>query len=742
MNKKVSTNKIKADQILKLLQLAPEKAYKKLISSIHHYFNSALANDFWDAFQKLDIEKLANQFPESSEIFYRFNTLKMFNDMNNFYEEERDLKVKFLVSLKVDRKLLVKSFFLCLELGETRIHQTNFYGYSEESLEAIKSSLAQIVPLLSGEGTEPYSVELLQYSNDLIRIQVDIALLAQYVDAFVWAGFELSINEEENGGYILSLPTENVRRKNPFILNQLKTFVKRNFKIIEAHPEISLEEHFKKIDQIWKTHEGYLSALYSSGCTITSNTPGTTALQVDNDSFLTDLTSDDATKRTVATTELELMKIEQNFHVNYRHALSQIYQPNDEIDIHALHLELEPDIFVTFYELICAMSCVIAKAHTFKHISQYPNSGSIAKVKTAIINIVAKENPGLCAMEIENFVNDEIVHNFRTLDQRYEQKAFFFFERSTIVGWFRKIEELKSKSVAELEAIVNLLSNFDSPLPFNPFYNTDGKYYFSYLTCCNFNLNQYLFDYYISDKLFKSVPDVQSHAERKFIGENHKGREVRFTYSLKSLFKTITPYVEAAVDYGNSNINFDFGDLRGEIDLVAYFENENIIMPIQVKLSNTSPKSEKRKQGWVNTQIIEKCLPQVNKDVKLLEFKQGLQFISKQLKTKIEITNPCIYPLIVTDNFFADHQLFPYGEKGHKVSCVSYFEILHLIRGRQVHSSQNYWPPFVEGNAAARLIEAIESNAFWKFLDEAANIFTFSKSLMAITKEYRIEMKV
>jgi hypothetical protein len=734
MSKQSNNIKVSVADIIQLFQTAPEQAYEQLIS-LSYYFHKQPKN-FWEAYIQLDHAKLSKQLPDSVETFNQVVWLKLFYDLNEFYKTERAKNIEELTALNPDETSLTKSLFLCLELGETSIQPTNFPNYSEESLEAIKILLREILPLLKSENKSSYSLELAQLSNNLIKIQVDSALLAEFLDAFVWADFEM-IKKENSKGFVLGLPDGKPKTENLFVLNHLKTFIKRDFERKESHPKISEEEHFKKNDPKFKTDKG-LATVYITGGTITSQIEGTTFIQVEEDYFK-DFNSEDPAVKEATTLKMLLDSQEQNFHYQYRQALSQIYQPNDEIDIHALHLEIKSNVFVTLYDLLCVMSCLIARADAFRYLSELPN-GSIKGAKFQLLHNLKQQHPELTTEQLHSSANSFFVQSLSEIEKQKDINAFVFVEYETVLNWLKKIEELKLKSEAELNAMINLLTNFESPLPYNALYKIDSKYYFSYTTCGKFNLNQLLYDNYISDKLFN--PNNKPQSEKPLVEETQKSREIRFTNSLKELFRTHTPFVEAGLEYGDPKLNYDFGDLKGEFDVIAYFEKENIIIPIQVKLSNVSPRSEKRKEEWIVNRIETKGIKQVVKDIKLLQSKSGLKFVADKLKTKNEIKAPLIYPLIVSDNFFADHLSFSFNENDDCVICVSYFELKNLLLNQKVHDKQPDWLPLENSVVASRLIEAVESNSFWDFINEFADNFKYSKTLSAITEDWKIEMTV
>ncbi|HRO74540.1 MAG TPA: hypothetical protein PLP27_00145 [Crocinitomicaceae bacterium] len=394
--------------------------------------------------------------------------------------------------------------FLCLELANTTQQSDVFPNYSEESLGAIKFLLREILPRLEKTNKTTYSDSLVHLSNNLIKAQINLALLSEFSDAFNWANFELT-QRKNSKEFVLSLPDDEPKTKNPFILNHLKTRIKRDFTRNESQPKISEEEHFKKIDPKLKTNKGLATAFYSSELTpIEKNSNnGFISLQID-DSFFEGITSNETKKRDESIAKIMLLQLEQNFHYYFRQALSQVYQPNDEVGIHTLQLEIN-GVLVSLFDLICVMSCLIAKAVGFKTINNISH-GSVNDIKQKL----------------------------------KDPQTFLFVEHENILNWLKKIEELKDKPETELNAMIELITRLDLPLPFNPLYKIDEKYYFSYESCCRFNLSRLLYDNYVSDKLFNT--DKKTKEEKTIINKIQKDREINFTNSLKELFKNFTPF--------------------------------------------------------------------------------------------------------------------------------------------------------------------------------------------------------
>lgn len=738
MSKQFYKSKPSIATLISLFSKEPEKAYEQLIDS-GHYYASRDASTFWTEFKQLDIDRLKQLFPDAKATFDKVVCLKIFYDLNEFYKIEKETCFNEIKTLNPTQKDLVKAFFLCLELGETNPQGSKFPCYSEESLKAIKHLLKEIFQKPNTVGQSGYSVTLVNISNKLLRLQLDIEFLGDFLDAIIWGGFEMNDTGNKKG-YLITIPAGQTKSKNLFILNELKNKYKRNYKRITAHPEISKEDHFLKNDPKWKTQEGIVGVIHNSSGKITEHRPGLTSIQY-NDELFINLKSEDPLQRNLAFQELFLVQQEQNFHFQFRQALSQIYFPNDEVDIHALHLQIEPNILVTLYQLICAQSCLIAIADSFRTSSEFPNGANINTFKKNCL-LHLQNKGGELTSDANEYCDDQIVNNFIEIEKHYNGNIFNFITEDILISLFARIEGLHECTKDEMLAMIKLFSGLETKIPFNSIYKAEDTYYFSYATCCKFDLNRNLYNNYISDKLFNS--QSQQKPLNSKIDETHKSREFQFTNSLKDLFMKFTPFVASGLDYGNPKLKYDFGDLKGEFDVIAYFQHENVVIPIQVKLSNVSPRTEKRKKLWVASNIKKSAILQVKKDFKLLKNEAGLKFIADNFNINEGIVNPTIYPLIVTDNFFADHLSFAYNDGGDMVYCISYFELKQLLLNEIIHVNQDALPKLSNNAFCSDLRMAIESNIFWNFLSDDANKFVFRKpsALTAINDEYVIEMKV
>lgn len=733
MNKQPKEKKYSVEDIIQSFQANPATAYKQLIEC-NYYYTGEMAGLFWKAYAALDIRALVEKFPESISIFKRVEYLHSFYCLQLMYETERKQYREALVALNPNPQVLVKALFLCIELGEASNGYAKLPQYTLESLTAVKQILKAILPYLKESEQPDYSPSLVELAETLIKIEMDMGLLSSFADLFVEGGFEWK--QQDGKGFLLCLPQGMDKRQSQYINNIIKTLVKRDFFRKKAQGNISTEEHFIKIDSKLKTDKGLATITVSEGVEITNQTPGTTFIKV-KEELLENINSENAEVYQEAQLQLLHIHMQQSFHYHYRQALAQIYQPNEQIEIHNLEIELVPGVVVSLYEMLCAVSCLMAKADNYRYIDQWPDSGSIKGIFNSLLIVLDKEYPEAEKEEKYQAAIHEIIKCYPDIDKMFKHKTPEWFTNEVILGWFKQIEELSQLSDDKLDALLQLLASIDTPIPFNSLYKVGDKYYFSYKTCIQFDIGRILYDGFASDQLFNSG-NKSNKAKRKSVGEAHNGREADFVTALEKQFATITPFAVSGLEY---LIN-DREKIEPEFDLIAYFPLENVIFVIEAKLSNVSPRTEKRKNEWINYHIIEKACSQIQRHVTYLSTKAGLKFVAERLGFGAEIVSPQIYPLLLTDNFFVDHCSFSYNEEGDTVLCISSFELTQLLLNEKIDKRQPDFFSSPSEISVTNLIEWIERNIFWEFLHEDADRFEYSKSLCAINGEVRIEMKI
>ncbi|MBN2693428.1 hypothetical protein JXR93_02095, partial [bacterium] len=438
-------------EIIELFKKSPQDGYQKLIYS-DCYFNKK----FWKIFKKnLDIDRFQKEFPDSIKTLNNMIYLNLFHDL---YQHNKKNKEKYIAELKkfnLDKVLFIEYLFIILDIGQNSDLSRDLPKYSNQNLQTIKTILKEISPKLNNNSGFEYSLEVAQTLLNLVNTYIEIDLIKEFVDIFIWADFSIKVDYDKKE-CIMSIAEED-KGENLFILNNLKTKVKNEYNRKNVSYKISEETHFKKIDPKLKTNEGLAIVFIIEGnAEVTFDREGLTFLKLDD--FKDDFKDNE-------NGEIKVLKLmmKQNFHLRFREALSNIYEPKDEIDIHLLYIELTKKISVSLYELLCAMSCLIAEADNIRYYFEFPNTGSIKSIKELL-----KNNENLNKTDIDSM----LLGNLDFIEKGYKKNKYFF-TKASLKNLLRKIEELKIKSDEELDAIINLFSNINSPLAFSPIYKID-----------------------------------------------------------------------------------------------------------------------------------------------------------------------------------------------------------------------------------------------------------------------------
>ena len=736
-----STKKFSIPEIIGLLHTSAEKAWDELIAS-RYYINNK-APKFWAAFEKEDITGLMNLYPENLIYYPRIAALQRFYILDRLYQKEIERVTGEIVKRNPKLKVLVEACYIVLDLGSTHIEPDNLVGYSLESLEALKISLCRIVPKLSSENQSDFTLALFDDVRLLIRLETDNCLLKSFLDIYIYADFFLK-KIQDGPGFNLEVFSDEYKSKNIYIKELIKTEFKRSYKRGEAQGEISQQPTFKKLDPIYKSDLGLAPIIVSKGITVTSSTPGITFLE-DTEGILDKITSENLEEQAKAQAQLLKTIIEQNFLVNFRRAHSEVWQPADVIDIHALHIYVG-DTYVSLFDIFCVSSCLIAFADNLRYVDEI-SQGNIAALKNLLLWQVRSKNPPLSEQQINEGCDKYIVDHLSDIEKSSNYHLFHYFGLTEFINLLKRTEELKGKTDKDLESIINLFASIDSSLPFSFLYRVDDKYYFSYKTCNLANLNRMIYDAIITQKLFNNRD--KSGSEKDIANSEHGNRETMFNTAIEKLFKTLTPKVRSSLKFSDPKNNYDFGELEGDFDAIAYFEKENLLIPVQVKLSNTTKSSERKKYQWVrdnieNMELKDVALRQVEKDLILLTNPSGLKFVSEKLGLDkvINSVGLTIVPLIITDNFYVDHQEYTFSEKYKPVIVISFFELEHLITNVRIDDRQSAWDSLTVGKSGNELIRLIKENVFWGFIDNLTPGYTLKKSIKAVDDESKIHLRI
>lgn len=730
-------HKITAERAIELAQafsFSPADAYEKLISS-RIYFRHRLSHIFWNAFGQTDLPQLYEKFPDHSFIFQKMLSLRYLHDLHLIYAEKKSEKEKVLLDLNPAPGQLIRALFLQPELRTGNRWPSALTAYSTELLIAVKTILKELQPKLTPGNQSGYSLSLFELCDSLLQLHMDMNVLEEFADTIISSDF--LIGKNENGPGYLMIPPGDEGSVLQHIHQQLKTSILRNYRREHAHDDISNEKHFVKHDPFYKTHLGLATVFHTSGVQVTQQPEGTTAIPI-NDSIFSGFDSSDPREQQESKRKFISLVMQTNFHHKFRHALAEIYYPNDEIKVHGTMIECDSKTTFSLYEIICGMSCLIAKADGFRYASEIGAFKSIPFFKQNVLPRVQQLYPKLTPAELNDSLDNYLIHHLAHAQTRQASEAFRFIEEKKILGWFRCAEELKEKSDNELRAMLKLFAGLRSSLPFNPLYKCDEGYYFSFRACTYFNLNQLLYDHLLSDRIFnnrRKPPARQPGIRRK---QNQRSSD--FSSALARLFRSLTPYVEADLEFGPADTGYDLNGLQGDCDMVAYFKESNVLLMIQAKLSNVTPRKLHRRKDWVDHHIHDVGRKQILKDRRLVHSKDGLRFIADKLGCAHGIVHPRLFQLIVTDNFFADHKQIPC--EGQPVMCVSFFELRHLVRGEKIHAQQKDLTPIAGDDAIIQLMKALEENVFWEFIDAEAKHYQYARRLNMINEENGVEMKI
>lgn len=735
MNKfKKSFKKIKLENLIKLLRSSPEEFFSELINSNVYSNNNYSAEQFWTAYNSLNKDEIVSLFPNSIPILKKVKGLNVFFQLNRFYGLEFEKERKKLQELKPTKEAFTKSIFLILDLGESQVlhgQEQTLPSYTVEVMTAAKQLLNEFSQQFKEQKGKGYSLEIFNCIAELLKIQMDKNLLNDFRDYYLWADLEVNENKTK-GGFDLTLPKNENRKDNLVLLNELKTKWKRAYKAKEVQSLLSNEEHFKNVDLVFQTDKGMPVVYYTGNLEVKIETPGFTAKKIEG-SKIPDMSSND---NEAASASLLPLLIEINmrvFHATLRTVLASIYQPNDNIDVHELQVNVGGDFF-SLYEVFCAMSALTALGYNCGYLGQMDQSNIYAR-KNIFQQQIKSHYPEMATQDILAECDSFIVTNFTELEKDKDRAPYFLFEKKDILNVLKKIKNLKSRSDLSLEKLIHLFSDTASQLPYTVLYEVNGKYLINYTACLRFDLNRLLYDYYISEKIFNSK---EKEGEEKLNADTyHSDREKQFNESICKLLEQIGAQT-ATIKFGK----YDFDKLEGDIDSAGYFEKENLLITVQVKLSNVSPRSERRIAEWVTNDIKKKACVQVGKDLKRVSLEKGIELISSELGIKINKENLKIVPLVVTDNFFTDHRKYKAEDADVYFCCTSFFELEHLISGIKIYEKQDDWENLKENQSGLKLIELIEKNVFWSFLNSMIDDYTITNCTKSINAKGTMRMVI
>lgn len=723
--------------VLRLFEVNPFEAYIRFLD-LDLAFRSEGASHFWNLFNKLDHNRLSNLLPQYNNVFNVMEDLNLLYSYDLMYNETKTKWIEEILSINPDRQALLKALFVNLELGYASPQPSDFPGYSEDSLTALKNILSEISPQLVPDNSTGYSVNLAQLCRNLINAEMDMILVAKCHDYVAHGGMVLQ-PKNEGYGSVVKYPTKYSTERRLNILNQLKTGVSRQFQRNISQTNLSKLDHFKINDPIYKSDQGILSVVHNGNVSISGLPEGTTSVQVD-DAFFDELKSDDPEIRAKGSEKIIELLFKQSFNYHLRQALSGIYLPKDHISAHQFRIRLAENLSTSVFEFICVVSCLVAKAWTFQNLSDFPGS-SIISFKRALLYKLMHCYPDKSQTILDDQINSFIVHELSDIEKKHVSGAFHLFEMHQILSFLCEVEDLKQTPSNVLEAIVNLISNDAGAMPFNPIYKIDNLYYFSYQSFTGFDINRMAYDFIVSDRLF----NVNKRNSLELpLEAYHKLREQSLIKELKSLFQNITPHVIANETHRDVLGAIDKDIHQAEFDLLAYSQEENTFIIIQVKLSNITPRTEKRNQDWIEKKLRLKAVEQLYKDKEFIRTDTGLKAIFKRFNLEMPSKEniPGINMLILSDSYLYDHEKVSMSESDQEILCISYFELKNLLLNQKINEKQTELPIFNGIRPFSVLKTTLDENVFWKFLNVDFDKYVYTQSTRVIEEQHSIEFRI
>lgn len=721
------------ESIAKQLHEDSGKFIELIIKERWYLLPRASAADFWQNFRDVVNSK---DFL-NDEIVYAhcafLSKMNLFHDLYWIYQDNIQTQFELLQSLNPGKGILLKALTLVLEIGDVFEQPDITPGYSFKSLKSFKSIIREYDPNKHRESESRYSLDLYNCVKQLIALKIDLETLLDFIGAYESAEFDLT-QLEDGKGYELRQLESVPKMANQYVIERVKAEIKQNYRKREAHEGISREEHFKAIDPTFKTDKGF-AAIAVSGATLVSQPDGTTDLKLDENIFDKMNSNDPATQQKGFIESLFAFR-EQHFHYNYRHAMAEAYYPNDILNIHDYIIKTPRGKQVTLYDVFCATSCLVAVADNFRYFSQFPGHRGIVDTIPAIIETIKSVKPDIAEVELKKEIVDVIATHFESVEAN--TVPFIFLSRKEIITQLRVIKELNNKSDEELGALIEIIVSAKNSMAYNPLYKVGDEYLFHYKACLQPNFNRMVYDYFISQNLFRNGTKSNKHDLDK---SNDKFREEEFCKAISRCLKKITVSSVSNLKFPKANEQFYTGH-SGDFDGLSYFEKENCFLAIQVKLSNTYKKNENGKAIWVEDNIWNIAATQIEKDRQFLKSPNGLKFASKKLRLKSVPQNAQIFHLVITDNFYADHRIVAQSDRSAKALCISFFEFYNLFFNNRINSRQQEWENVVDKGSIKYFLQLISKNVFWKFLEEVVDEFRFSDQLKLINKQNSVRLTI
>ena len=357
----------------------------------------------------------------------------------------------------------------------------------------------------------------------------------------------------------------------------------------------------------------------------------------------------------------------------YKKSITNIYFPQEEVDIEKINIQYENHEIPLLY-IIYAL-------------------GAISSYATQYYVATGPSNPGV------------------------------FLEKESLIQIFSHYQEWRDLklNIKEQEHILKLIVSVNSKIPYSPLLEVQSDSFLlipiSFFE--NGGYERVFYDYVITDLLFSSNDKINSKA-------GLPAHQIRERAICEKLSKKAIDVFPNAISIANLQwpINDEFWGRRGEVDIVIYFPNEDILFLIEVKLNNTLSKNLNGKLRWLDESIYNgdsSASFQIQKDVNFFSNELAHTYVKGKLGLDVNTEfSPTIIPLILTDVFWIDNTEITFNKfNDSKVLCVSLFQFTLLLDGVTSIISGKEKVPHI--NPGKWINDQLNSKQFWSGLPADMN---------------------
>lgn len=540
-----------------------------------------------------------------------------------------------------------------------------FYSYDGLSAQALHRIIKLLPKHEPGSDVRKGSYEFMLNMDRWIGIVKDQIMFEDFVDAYSHGGFEFDFEKRKDVEVVvLKAGSAEVAKRTK--RNAIKEQFRKEHYHYLSESGVSEDEYFQEVDPKFKTAEGLVSLYVSPGVTVTSQSQeGTTWMELPEEYW--DLDDPDRSSSMALA-----IFMESQFNYSLRQNLQKSYWLSDETDTSRLILDLPNGEKVTLSKAMLAISFFAAQTSNIEYLRNFlwdhdrigrkfldeamkgegldtPNHDLLQKVNDDLANL---------RIELEKEKNPRLMPGYMALKE------------DILIDRLMALTKLNKEQV---QGILELLVTQDFGL--SPLVRSNEEYHWYPQDFIYHDVPQYFYSYFWR---------MKQYGGRKNKGKMEKAatRARLVAEYLSDLFK------EAGHKFALAEVMFrqvDMPKKRRDIDVLVYDEKTNVALTIEIKLANTPQDNYFKRNRWKASRIDKKALEQVAMAKALLVDEKGGEWLQETFQLAKAPSDFEVKQLIVVDNFFFDHERFDLKNSGKdSVIVVSVFELQLLLRGNDL----------------------------------------------------------